>query len=484
MKHLRYLNNGKITTKFNLPCLFGLCFGLWLFIFGTCYAEDKKASSENSTSVLISEHELQKLATAINAIKNYYVNDVAEDALFASAISGMLNGLDPHSEYLQHDDLDVLETITTGKFGGIGIEVVPEQGLIKVVSPVDDSPASKAGIKAGDFIVKIDDKLVEDLQLHQAIKLMRGEKNSFLTLTILRKNSLKPLVFKIKREIVNIQSVKSKMLSKHIGYLRIAFFQEDTNEELLKSIKVLKKNNLQGLVIDLRNNPGGLFDSATQIADDFLDSNKLKNDNIVFTKGKNNIDNAVKKATAGELLPNIPIVVLINEGSASSSEILAGALQDHKRAVILGTRSFGKGSVQTLIPIDEDSAIKLTTALYYTPLGHPVQETGITPDIIIDNNAKLVEDHDENTQINVDESSLSPRLQNINADSVNKNSIELEINSEKNAKANLPFNTKINEDTSQKADNQVDYIANQDYQLYEALHILQAMTNLTDNSHV
>lgn len=438
--------------KFYLSLLLLFCW-LWLLTISPCYAEDTQPLPTNTSSVVISENELQKLATVINAIRNYYVHDVSEEKLFDNAISGMLNGLDPHSEYLKDDDLDVLEMVTSGKFGGIGVEVVPEQGLIKVISPLDDSPASKAGIKAGDFIVKIDDKLVQDLQLHEAIKLMRGEKNTLLTLSIVRENSPKPLEFKIKREIIHLQAVKSKMLNKYVGYLRIAFFQEDTNLQVVKAINNFKKNNLKGLIIDLRNNPGGLLDSAVQVADNFLDSAKLNNDTIVFTKGKNNAMSITSRATKGELIPKIPIVILINTGSASASEVVTGALQDYKRAIVLGTKSFGKGSVQTILPINENTAIKLTTALYYTPLGRSIQATGIVPDIVVEDNAMIIDDN-KDSQLNVDESNLLTHL---------PNSIAIQKNQQQ-----IPQNTL-------KEYNSIDDTIKQDYQLYEALHVLQAM---------
>ena len=415
---------------------------------------------------VIPNQELQKLATVIAEIKRFYVKPVTDREIFDNAISGMLTGLDPHSEYLKQEDLDSLEMITVGHFGGIGVEIIPDQGLIKVISPIDDTPAAKAGIKAGDIIMQINNKLVKDMSLHDAIKLMRGPKDSKLTLTIIRKNVAKPLTFNLHRDIIKIQSVKEQILEAKFGYLRIAFFQENTANEVSKNILNLQKQaagHLRGLIIDLRNNPGGLLESAVQVSDNFLDARKLGHDDIiVYTKG-NNTDSAniTARATAGELLPHIPLVVLINEGSASAAEVVAGALQDYKRAVVIGSTSFGKGSVQTLLPVDNDSAIKLTTALYYTPKGRSIQAKGIEPDVVI-NDIKLPDktsnDNDEEIT-HISEASLVDHLQNGN-----------------NAKedAPLPKQKNTNASTSMLPSNPTD-LAHKDYQVYEALNILKAL---------
>ena len=406
-----------------------------------------------SPTFAISSTDMQRLGSIISDVKKYYYKRVDDKTLFDGAISGMIAGLDPHSEYLTAGALKELQMETTGQFGGIGIEVAPDQGVIKVVSPLDDTPAYRAGIKAGDYIIKIDNQLVRDLDLHAAVNLMRGQRGSKLTLTILRKNINKPIVVNLRRETINIHTVKSKLLESVYGYIRLAIFQDPTEKDLRHAIKSLQKDsrgNLKGIVLDIRNNPGGLLESAIQVADDFLDADKFKDNKlIVYTKGQNEDTQVEAKATPGELLPGIPMVVLINEGSASAAEIVAGSLQDHKRAIIVGTKSFGKGSVQTLIPIDKDSAIKLTTALYYTPLGRSIQAKGIEPDISID--AIKIQPIKEDAQNlpTIDEATLIDHIQNVDGDdtsSINK----------------MPSSSEHE-------------IAYKDYQLYEALHILKSM---------
>lgn len=368
--------------------LFSIAIALVLSIsFGSTALAKSTPTREADTGVNVPMEDIQRFATAIALIKRYYIEPVKDKKLFDNAIRGMLLRLDPHSAYLDEDDMKDLKLATTGKFGGIGIEIIPERGLIRIVSPLDDTPAFHAGLKAGDMVVRINDKLVKSMSLREAVKLMRGKSGSKVELTVLRKGDRKPLKFSITREIINVKTVKSELLDGHYGYIRIAFFQAPTKKDLLKAINKLKRksgNDLKGIIVDVRNNPGGLLDSAIEVADVFLDAPKLKHDKlIVYTKGHTNGSLVRAKATAGDSLKGIPIVVLINEGSASASEIVAGALQDHKRALVLGKTSFGKGSVQTVLPIDEKSAIKLTTALYYTPGGTSIQAKGIEPDVII-----------------------------------------------------------------------------------------------------
>src|SRR3972149_9860994 len=416
-------------------------------------------SKKNGEEVTLSSKDLQRLTTVIDDVRKYYYKSIDDDTLFKRAISGMLAGLDPHSEYLDIDDLKDLEMVTLGKFGGVGVEVYPDQGAIKVVSPLDDTPAYKAGIKAGDYIVQINNKLVRDMTLRDAVNMMRGPKGSNLSLTIVRKNEIKPIVFNLRREIIKIKTVKDRILEPGYGYIRLTWFQEPTEKDMTRAIKRLQRSSkagLKGLILDIRNNPGGLVESAVQIADDFLDSQKLKkNDLIVYTKGQDDEAQIVAKATPGEILANVPIVILINDGSASAAEIVAGALQDHKRAIVVGTRSFGKGSVQTLIPIDRTSAIKLTTALYYTPLGRLIQAKGIEPDINVENIILSRKDQDDQEIPRVDESALIDHIQNSN--DVNDSSSDSDVSDkqQKQSKAELD-------------------IAYKDYQLYEALHILKS----------
>lgn len=333
--------------------------------------------------------ELQRFTSVIENIKYYYVNETEDAKLLESAIRGMLVGLDPHSAYLDKKDFADLQTGTTGKFGGLGIEVVMEEGFVRVISPIDDTPAQKAGVLAGDIVVMLDDAAVKGLTLREAVDMMRGKPGTNIKLTIIREGETQPLHIQITRAIINVQSVKEKLLESDYGYLRVSQFQTDTGDELLASLKTLKKKNkreLKGIVLDLRNNPGGVVDSCVQIADAFLDRSKLKYEGmIVYTKGRLSGSQIKEVAKSGDVLKGAPIVVLVNSGSASAAEIVAGALQDHRRAIIVGNNTFGKGSVQTILPLKDDRGLKLTTALYYTPSGRSIQATGITPDVIIEN---------------------------------------------------------------------------------------------------
>lgn len=438
-----------------------LCLAIGISCFSlAAYAEDSASSNYESA---LPTSELQKLAIVLANVKKYYYRHIDNTTLFNNAISGMLSSLDPHSAYLTADDLKELDMETSGKFGGVGIELMPDAGALKVVTPIDDTPAFRAGIKAGDYIIQINNKLVRNLTLNEALNLMRGPKGSKVALTILRKNESKPLIFNLKREIIKIKTIKSKMLESGYGYIRIAIFQEPTEKDLKSALDTIKRQShgkLKGLILDIRNNPGGLFESTVQITDDFLDADKLKDNNlIVYTKGQSDESQISAKATPGELIPNIPLVVLINEGSASAAEILAGALQDHRRAVIVGTRSFGKGSVQTVIPIDKNSVIKLTTALYYTPLGRSIQAKGIEPDITV-----------ENLQIPEKKSELEA-LQRINE----ANLIDHIENNVANATESTPNITTEDSDEQATAETGLAY---KDYQLYEALHILKSLNVL------
>jgi carboxyl-terminal processing protease len=345
-------------------------------------------SNDKTQKVTTSSVEIQRLNNVVKLIHEYYVEPISDEKLYESAIEGMLSKLDPHSSYLSAEDLKSLDIAISGKFEGIGVTVVPDHGALKIISPIDGSPAQKAGIKAGDLVIRINDKLVMDVvDPDKAVEMMRGRRGTKVTLYVIRKNEEKPLKFTITRNVINIQAITSKLLNKNYGYVRIAIFYKSTESDLQKAIQNLQKKSnkkLRGLILDLRNNPGGLFNPAIEVADDFLDAEKLgDNSLIVSIKGYPDSEPEEFSATKGELLPGIPVVVLINEGSASAAEIIAGALQDQKRAVIVGTKSFGKGSVQTVIPIDNSSAIKLTTALYYTPLGRCIQAKGIAPDVVV-----------------------------------------------------------------------------------------------------
>lgn len=343
--------------------------------------------------------ELRQFADVYGAIKGNYVEPVEDKKLITEAISGMLTGLDPHSAYLDADAFKELQVGTQGEFGGLGLEVGTEDGFVRVVAPIEGTPAERAGVKAGDLIIKIDEKATKGLPLNEAVKLMRGKPKSSVTLTISRKGENRPLVFTIVRDIIQIQSVRSKMLEPGFGYIRITQFQEHTVEDLVKHFNGLAdKGPLKALVLDLRNDPGGLLNGAIGVSAAFLPEKTL----VVSTDGRQ--DDAKRKYFASpadyhrgrgedplaKLSPQskkVPMVVLVNSGSASASEIVAGALQDHERAKILGTQSFGKGSVQTILPLTSNTAIKLTTARYFTPKGQSIQAKGITPDFWVEETA-------------------------------------------------------------------------------------------------
>lgn len=414
------------------------------------------ANTKNSGNTLnLQLKDVQRLATAIAQIKRYYVEPVDEKKLFDYAIAGMLTNLDPHSDYLDASSLQDLEMTTTGKFGGIGIEVVPENGFLKIISPIDNTPAYKGGIKAGDLILRINNKLVGDMTLREAIDMIRGEPNSKVVLTIIHKDAKKPIDLTLTREIIKIQTIKTELLDNNIGYIRLSFFQNETKNELINGINQLKqqaKGNLKGVILDLRNNPGGLLDAAVDVSNQLLDSKHLKYGGmIVYTKGR--IASSEIKAIANgvDLLQGIPMVVIINEGSASAAEIVAGALQDQKRATVIGEKSFGKGSVQTVLPIDYDSAIKLTTALYYTPSGRSIQAKGIEPEITVED-LKVPKGQNDNAQsLVISEADLNKHLMDGSAAGV----------------AAAPASTA----SSQK----VQDLLYSDFQLYEAVNILKGM---------
>ena len=355
-------------------------------------------------------------------VRSQYVDDVTDEELIEKAIDGMLTGLDPHSGYMDEEVWEEMQMDTTGKFGGLGIEITMEEGFVKVISPIDDTPAYKAGVLAGDFIIQIDDTPVFGLTLSEAVDLMRGEKGESITITVSREG-VEPFEINIIRDIIKIQSVKYEIFD-NIGYLRITSFTEQTESGLLKFIKQIKKelNNKQiGFILDLRSNPGGLLTQSVKIRDIFLQRGE-----IVSTRGRKKNDIQRYRAKKGDYINGQPLVVLINGGSASASEIVAGALQDHKRAIIVGTKSFGKGSVQTIIPFKRSnkdkntSGIRLTTARYYTPSGESIQGKGIEPDIIIEQGT-----FETNEFKRFSESDLKDSLDNENNTIQNKDEVEV-----------------------------------------------------------
>ena len=417
-------------------------------LLGTVLSLSSTAMAEQTRRIPLED--VQRFSTAISQIKKYYVKSTDDKKLFDNAIQGMLSGLDPHSAYLDEEAFKELQASTSGEFGGLGIEVTMEDGVVKVITPLDDTPAYKAGIKAGDYIVKLGKKPVQGLSLKEAVKLMRGKKGSTLDITVYRKGAKKPLTFTIVRDVIAVKSVKSKLLDKDYGYIRITHFQALTARDMRNALEHLQQQSggkLKGLVLDLRNNPGGLLDSAIQISDAFIHNDKKgKEELIVYTEGRLKGSKFTAVANPGDMLNEAPIVVLINGGSASGSEIVAGALKDNKRALLLGTKSFGKGSVQTVLPLDGKRGIKLTTALYFTPAGTSIQAKGITPDIIV-----------EHVEIPKKEKTKFPAF------------TEADLN------GHLQNGNKKGKKVSKKKAKSSQDLIYSDYQLYSALSILKGM---------
>lgn len=407
---------------------------------------------EDAAEQQIQMEDVERFSRAISLIKKFYVKETDDKMLFDNAIRGMLSGLDPHSAYLDENDFKELKSMTNGEFGGLGIEVTIEDGIIKVITPLVDAPAFKAGIKPGDYIIKIDKNYVQGLELKDAVNMMRGKPGTPIKLTVIRKGTAKPLIFTIVRETIEIKSVKERLLDKEYGYVRLTQFQTMTDKEMLTAIASLKQKSgghLKGFILDLRNNPGGLLDSAIQISSAFLEKEKNgKREMIVYTQGRLPGSRFTAMANTKDILNNAPMIVLINSGSASASEIVAGALKDNRRAIIVGTRSFGKGSVQTVLPLDDKRAIKLTTALYYTPSGISIQAQGIKPDIIVEEMA-IPKNAEKTSFIDLSESELSRHINNGN--------LIQKVNNDK------PTLDEIN-------------LLHEDYQLYAALTILKGLT--------
>ena len=356
----------------------GVILGSTLIFGQMVFAEKPPASSKPDIPL----NELRAFSEIFGRIKNNYVEPVEDKELLQNAIRGMLSGLDPHSTYLDLEDFKNLREGTSGEFGGLGIEVTLEDGFVRVVSPIDDTPAAEAGVLAGDLIIRLEKKPVKGMALREAVDMMRGKPGTDLLITILREGEDKPLNITLTRAIIKVKSVKHKTLEPGYGYVRISTFQQRTSEGLNKAIEQLKKDNndkLSGLVLDLRNNPGGLLNAAVDVSDAFITKGL-----IVYTDGRIPDSKQEFNAKPRDLLEGAPLVVLVNGGSASASEIVAGALQDHHRAVILGTKTFGKGSVQTVMPLTDKTAVKMTTARYFTPSGRSIQAEGIVPDITIE----------------------------------------------------------------------------------------------------
>jgi carboxyl-terminal processing protease len=451
-------------------------------IMGVLVALHFSAVAEKDTLTPLPVEELRAFAEVFGRIKSDYVEPVSDKKLITEAINGMLSGLDPHSSYLDADAFKELQVGTQGEFGGLGIEVGMEDGLVKVISPIEDTPAFIAGIKSGDFIIKLDDTLVKGLTLNDAVKRMRGKPGSNIVLTVVRKNEPKPLVVSVTRAVIKVQSVKSKVVEPGYGFVRITQFQEHTGENLATALQnIYKQNNgdLKGMVIDLRNDPGGLLTGAVAVSSAFLPKDAL----VVYTEGRT--DDAKMRLTASAynylhgngksdylkdvpgLYKNVPLVVLVNGGSASASEIVAGALQDHKRAVIMGTQTFGKGSVQTILPLGNNTAIKLTTARYYTPSGRSIQAKGIIPDIVVEDPAMSASDN----TFRLRESDLDRHL---------SNDKQPEEKSGAHGKITPKTVPKENEGGPVKPEI-AEFGSKNDYQLNQALNLLKGMNILHGN---
>jgi carboxyl-terminal processing protease len=365
------------------------------------------AAAESSEDESLPLDELRMFAEVFSRIKNDYVEPVDDRELLNYAIEGMLSGLDPHSAYLNEDDYKDLQAGTSGEFGGLGIEVGMENGFVKVIAPIDDTPAQRAGVLAGDLIIRLDDQPVKGMSLDEAVKVMRGKPGTPLELTIVREGTDRPVKITVVRDIIKTVSVKHRMLEPGYGYVRISQFQARSPEDMLTGIGALKREaggRLKGLVLDLRNNPGGVLNAAVAISDAFLTGGT-----IVYTEGRVRDSQLKFKAAPDDVLEGAPVVVLVNGGSASASEIVAGALQDHRRGVIMGQPTFGKGSVQTIVPINRRTAVKLTTARYFTPNGRSIQAEGIVPDIEL-GNLRLTPGEDNGGQLK--EADLAGHLSN------------------------------------------------------------------------
>ncbi len=421
----------------------------------------------------LTQADIERFSRAFDAVRELYVDDVDDQTILDNAIQGMMTGLDPHSEYLNEEDLDDLKTMTDGEFCGLGIEITTNHGVVQVITPLDDSPAIKAGIKAGDYIVKVNGKSVRGMKLNDVMKEMRGDKGTQVTLMIVRKGIDKPLNITVTRDMISLKSVKYQVMAKYYGYIRVSRFQSDTGDavkDAIAQLQIKTNHQLRGVILDLRNNPGGLLTASIDVSSAFLDLNKMRYDqNVVYTKGRADDSNYQGKANGKDLLMGMPLIVLVNSGSASAAEIVAGALQDQKRALIVGTRTFGKGSVQTLLPLDAEdkTAIKLTTARYYTPSGRSIQAKGIVPDIVIKEmeipktvkSAPEYWESESSLDGHLDQEDTTPPIASAKADKADQQLLKTISTDQKKArKAALIY---------------------RDYQLYEALNLLKGLSAVT-----
>ena len=432
--------------------------------------------------------DLRAFTEVFGKIKSDYVEPVEDKKLITEAINGMLTGLDPHSAYLDADAFKDLRVGTQGEFGGLGIEVSMEDGFVKVVSPIEDTPAFLAGIKSGDLIIKLDETPIKGLTLNEAVKRMRGKPGTKITLTVIRKGEAKPIVVTLTRAVIKIQSVKSKLVEPGYGYIRITQFQEHTGENMAQALDTFYKQNkapLKGLVLDLRNDPGGLLNGAVAVSAAFLPKDAL----VVYTEGRTedakmrltaSKENYLHSAAEEDYLKNlpagtktVPMVVLVNGGSASASEIVAGALQDHKRAIIMGTQTFGKGSVQTVLPLGNNTAIKLTTSRYFTPNGRSIQAKGISPDITVEE--ATINGVEQQGAFNLREADLERHLSNGNKDEETKKPESPSIKLPAPSKP-APKGKDDKTDSGKPAPGEI--VSKNDYQLNQALNLLKGLNIL------
>jgi carboxyl-terminal processing protease len=433
-----------------LVLVFGIFVGVSVSLTSSVLADKK-----TDTSAGIPLNELRNFSDIFARVKTDYVEDIDDKTLLENAIRGMLTGLDPHSTYMDADEYKELKIGTTGKFGGLGIQVGMEDGFVKVISPIDDTPAFRAGLESGDLIIRLNDKTVKGMTLNDAVKVMRGDPGTDIQLTVIREGADKPLSFTVTRDIISVKSVKSRILEQDYGYIRISNFQSKTGRDLLKEINKLKEENkhaLKGLVLDLRNNPGGVLSAAADVSDAFINNGKL-----VYTQGRIANSDFEFNAKPGDIMNGSPMVVLINGGSASASEIVAGALQDHRRAIIMGSKSFGKGSVQTIQELRSGGAVKITTARYFTPSGRSIQGEGITPDVILES-YDIKDKSDDISALRIKEADLKGSITN---PTKSQEAIEkAEAEGKKDAKEHPTIK------------------ASEDFQLYEALLLLKGINIL------
>jgi carboxyl-terminal processing protease len=431
--------------KIGLAALIGAIIGATSVFTTQVVARDNvQPISVNSTIPL---EDLRTFVEVFDRVQRYYVEPVDDRKLIERAIEGMVTSLDPHSSYLTLKDFEDMQSSTKGEFGGLGIEVGMEEGVVKVVSPIDDTPASRAGLKAGDLIIRLDGKSVQGMTLRDAVDLMRGKPGAPIVLTIMRKGENVPKDVEIVRAVIKVRSVKGHLLEQGMAYVRISQFQVHTGRQLEEKIKALAAENsgpLKGIVLDLRNNPGGVLNASVEVVDAFIHKGL-----IVYTQGRVAEAKSEFKAKRGDVLQGAPIVVLMNEGSASASEIVAGALQDHKRALIVGRKSFGKGSVQTLMELDNGAALKITTARYYTPNGRSIQAEGIVPDIEL----------------------KTLKVEEVKASIERTTEVNLKGHLDKPADSNNPASVANEQEKHQKVEDLIE----QDYELYQAINYLKTL---------